>query len=78
MTAANELDAALCQESVPDEFSRLTSSSPDREKPSLAFVLSGIIPVRQLDGVMCPRMLRRHLLVPAWRGGLAGESGRRI
>ncbi len=66
MTAANELDAVLCQEELPDEFSRLTSSSPSRDKPSVASMLSGMIPVCHQDEVTCPLMLRRRLVVPAW------------
>lgn len=65
MTATNELDAVLCQEELPDEFSRLTSSSPPRDKTSVASMLSGIIPVCSQDEVTCPLMVRRHLLVPA-------------
>jgi hypothetical protein len=66
MTATNELDAVLCQEELPDEFSRLASSSPYRDKPSVASMLSGLIPVCHQDDVTCPLMLRRHLVVPAW------------
>jgi hypothetical protein len=68
MTATNELDAALCQEELPDEFSRLTSSSPSRDKSSVASILSGVIPAchQDQDEVTCPLMLRRHLVVPAW------------
>ncbi len=66
MTAANELDAVLCQEELADEFSRLSSSSPSRDKPSVASMLSGIISVYHQDEVTCPLMLRRHLIVPAW------------
>ena len=67
MTATNELDAVFCQEELPDEFSRLASSSPARDRPSVASMLSGIVPASQQDEVTCPLMLRRHLLVPAWR-----------
>ena len=66
MTATNELDAVLCQEELPDEFSRLTSSSSARDKSSVASMLSGIILVCHQDEVTCPLMLRRHLVVPAW------------
>jgi len=66
MTATNELDAVLCQEELADEFSRLTSSSPYRDKPSVASMLSGLVPVCHQDDVTCPLMLRRHLVVPAW------------
>ncbi|WP_262270919.1 MULTISPECIES: hypothetical protein [Microvirga] len=65
MTATNELDAVLCQEELPDEFSRLASSSSPRDKPSVASMLSGIIPVSSQDEVTCPLLLRRHLVVPA-------------
>jgi hypothetical protein len=65
MTATNELDAVLCQEELPDEFSRLTSSSPPRDRPSVASMLSGIIPMCSQDEVTCPLLLRRHLIVPA-------------
>jgi hypothetical protein len=30
--------------------------------------LSGIVPANEPDGVMCPLMLRRHLVIPAWEG----------
>ncbi len=66
MTATNELDAALCQEDLPDEFSRLSSSSSSHEKPNVAWMLSGIVSTSQQDEVTCPLMLRRHLVVPAW------------
>ena len=66
MTATNELDAVLCQEELADEFSRLTSSSPYRDKPSVASMLSGLIPVYHQDDVTCSLMLRRHLVVSAW------------
>lgn len=66
MTATNEMDAVLCQEELPDEFSRMTSSSPPRDRASVASMLSGIIPVCYQDEVTCPLMLRRHLVVPAW------------
>ncbi len=66
MTATNELDAALCQEELPDEFCRLASNSSPREKPNVAFMLCGIVPANQQDEVTCPLMLRRHLVVPAW------------
>ncbi|WP_457093927.1 hypothetical protein [Microvirga sp. P5_D2] len=65
MTATNELDAALCQEELPDEFSRLSSSSSPRDSHGVAFVLSGIVAC-QHDDVTCPLMLRRHLVVQAW------------
>ncbi|MGO4573045.1 hypothetical protein [Microvirga sp. 2TAF3] len=78
MTATNELDAILCQESIPDEFSGLASSSSPRDKSPVAFMLSGIVRTRQQDGVMCPLMLRRHLVVPARQSTLAGEAGRHV
>lgn len=66
MTATNELDAALCQEELPDEFSRLTSSSSPREKPNVASMLSGVVSAcHPLDEVTCPLMLRRRLVVQA-------------
>lgn len=71
MTATNELDAALCQEELPDEFSRLASSSSPRERPNVAYMLSGIVPASQQDEVTCPLMLRRHLVVQAWSRGPA-------
>jgi hypothetical protein len=71
MTATNELDAALCQEELPDEFSRLGSSSSPYERPNVAWMLSGIVQTCQQDEVTCPLMLRRHLVVQAWSRGLA-------
>lgn len=75
MSATNELDAVLCHESVPDEFSRLASSAPPEDKPLAAFVVSGIVPGRQQDGVMCPLMLRRRLIVPSCSGGFLSDPG---
>lgn len=75
MTATNELDAVLSHEIIPDEFCRLASSTPPREKPLVASLLSGVVPARQQDGVLCPLMLRRHLVVPLWEPSLAGEAG---
>lgn len=75
MTAANELDAILCQEELADEFSRLASSSSSRDKPSVASILSGMIPVCYQDEVTCPLMLRRHLVVPAWPYGVPAGAG---
>ena len=68
MTATSELDAILSLEEMPDEFSRLTSGSSSGDKPSVASILSGVIPVchQNQDEVTCPLMLRRHLIVPAW------------
>jgi hypothetical protein len=54
MTATNELDAALCQEELPDEFSRLSSSSSPYDRHNAAFVLSGIVTACQQDDVTCP------------------------
>jgi hypothetical protein len=71
MTATNELDAALCQEELPDEFSRLGSSSSPHERPNVAWMLSGIVPVCEKDEVTCPLMLRRHLVVQAYSRGWA-------
>ncbi len=77
MTATNELDAVLCQEELPDEFSRLTSSSPCRDRASTASMLSGIIPVSHQDEVTCPLLLKRHLLIPAWPHVSAAGAGLR-
>ena len=78
MTATNELDAVLCQEELPDEFSRLASSSPARDKPSMASMLSGIISMCSQDEVTCPLLLKRHLLVPALPHVVPTASGPRI
>lgn len=78
MTATNELDAILSKEDLPDEFCRLASSSPPSDKPSVASMLSGIVPSGEQDEVMCPLLLRRHLIVPAWRHSFAAGTGDRI
>ena len=78
MTATNELDAALCQEELPDEFSRLASSSSPHEKPNVAWALSGIVSNCQQDEVTCPLMLRRHLVVQARFRGMAAPARRNL
>jgi len=65
VTATNEIEAYLCREDMPDEFSRLASSSPPSDHTSSVSLLSGLVPTKDEDGVMCPLMLRRHLVVPA-------------
>jgi hypothetical protein len=76
MTATNELDAILSREELPDEFCRLASSSPPREKPIVASMLSGLVPAsEQQDDAVCPLMLRRHLVIPAWQSGFAARPG---
>jgi len=76
MTATNELDAALCQEELPDEFSRLASNSSPHERPNVAWMLSGIVSTCPQDEVTCPLMLRRHLVVQAWPRGMAAPVQR--
>ncbi|WP_243375280.1 hypothetical protein [Microvirga solisilvae] len=78
MTATNELDAALCQEELPDEFSRLASSSSPHEKQNMAWMLSGIVSTCQQDEVTCPLMLRRHLVVQAWSRGVSAPVQRNL
>ena len=75
MTATNELDAILSQEDMPDEFSRLASSSPPGNYYSGASLVSGLVPNRQEDGVMCPLMLRRRLIVPVFHDGASRRTG---
>lgn len=71
MSAANELDAVLSQEELPDEFCRLASNSPPREKPSVAALVSGLVATSEPDGVICPLLLKRGLVVPAWGNGFS-------
>ncbi|MBF9231963.1 hypothetical protein [Microvirga alba] len=78
MTATNELDAILSQEELPDEFCRLASSAASRDKPSVASMLSGIVPTSEQDEVMCPLLLRRHLIIPAWRHSFAAGRADRM
>lgn len=78
MTATNELDAVFCQEELPDEFSRLASSSPHSDKFSVAFILSGIVQADQQDEVTCPLLLRRHLLIPASRNPSVAGTRRHV
>jgi hypothetical protein len=65
VTAANEIEAFLCREDMPDEFCRLASSSPPSDHTCSLSLLSGLVPTKDEDGVVCPLMLRRHLVVPA-------------
>ncbi len=78
MTVTNELEAVFCQEELPDEFCRLASSSPQRDKPSVAFMLSGVIPASQQDEVTCPLLLRLRLLVPAWPNHVAAGTSHHV
>jgi len=74
MTATNELDAALCQEELPDEFSRLASSSSPRERPNVAWMVSGIVPAA------CPAGrgdLPAHAEAASGRAGMVARPGPR-
>lgn len=78
MPATNQLDACLCQEELPDEFARLASNSSPKDKPSVAFMISGIVPADHQDEVTCPLMLRRHLIVPAWRHSFSARARQQV
>ncbi|MCB5176392.1 MULTISPECIES: hypothetical protein [Microvirga] len=79
MTATNEVDAILSREELPDEFCRLASSSAPGEKPSIASMLSGVVAAcEQHDDAICPLLLRRHLIIPAWQNSFAVRPGQHI
>ena len=65
MTATNAVEACLCEEELADEFSRLAASTPASDIAAAICIVSGLVKTQDDDGVICPLMLRRHLLVPA-------------
>ena len=64
MSSTRPVETVLCSQDLPLEF-RHRSSAHEGDERKVASRLSGIVPARQLDEVICPYLLRRNLLVPA-------------
>jgi len=67
MSSTRPVETVLCRQDLPLEF-RHRSSAHEGDERKVASRLSGIVPARQLDEVICPYLLRRILLVPAHLG----------
>ena len=67
MSSTRPVETVLCSQDLPLEF-RHRSSTHEGDERKVASRLSGIVPARQLDEVICPYLLRRNLLVPAHLG----------
>jgi hypothetical protein len=70
MSATKDVDTLLPSQDLPLEFLRLASNSHPGEEPKVAGMLSGMVAARQTDEVICPLMLRRNLIVPAYANGM--------
>ncbi|MET0531461.1 MAG: hypothetical protein ABW003_24540 [Microvirga sp.] len=66
MTATNDVDTILSSQDLPVELWRLSSSLHPGDEPKVASMLSGMTALRHEDEVICPLMLRRNLVIPAW------------
>jgi hypothetical protein len=77
MSSTRPVETVLCSQDLPLEFRR-RSSAHEGDERKVASRLSGIVPARQLDEVICPYLLRRNLLVPAHLGpmGLGSYQAR--
>ena len=62
MSSTRPVETVLCSQDLPLEF-RHRSSAHEGDERKVASRLSGIVPARQLDEVICPYLLRRNLLV---------------
>jgi hypothetical protein len=76
MTATKDIDSILPSQDLPEEFLHRPSSAHPSEEPRVTSMLSGMIAVRHHDDVICPLMLRRHLVVPAHYGYMAQSAWR--
>jgi hypothetical protein len=63
MSSTKLFETVLCSQDLPLEF-RHRSSAHEGEERKVASRLSGVVPARQLDEVICPYLLRRNLLIP--------------
>jgi hypothetical protein len=70
MASTKVVDTVLSSQALPLEF-RHQSSARQGEEARIATRLSGVIPARHQDEVICPYLLRRNLLVPAQLGPVA-------
>lgn len=73
MTTTKDVDTILASQGLPPELRRLPGTHQG-EEGRIADLLSGVIAGRQQDGVICPDMLRRNLLVPAHQGAVAQSA----
>jgi hypothetical protein len=76
MAAIKDIDTILSSQDLPEELMRCGSSSHQGDEPEVASMLSGMIAARRQDDVICPLMLRRHLIVPAHHGSIAQSAWR--
>jgi hypothetical protein len=67
MASTRVVETVLCSQDLPLEFRR-PSSAHQGEETKVATRLSGVIAARQQDGVICPYLLRRNLVIPAHLG----------
>src|SRR5215211_9490406 len=67
MSSTRPVETVLCSQDLPLEF-RHRSSAHEGDERKVASRVSGIVPARQLDEVICPYLLRRNLLIPAHLG----------
>ena len=67
MIAIQDFETILTSRDLPAEFHRVASSSHQGDEPNIACMLSGVAATGLPDEVICPLMLRRNLVVPAYR-----------
>jgi hypothetical protein len=67
MASTKDVDMVLCSQDLPLEF-RHQSSAHQGEETKIASRLSGVIAARQQDEVICPYLVRRNLVIPAFLG----------
>jgi hypothetical protein len=67
MIATQDFETILTSRELPAEFLRVASSSHQGDEPNIDCILSGMAAAGLQDEVICPLMLRRNLVVPAYR-----------
>jgi hypothetical protein len=76
MSATLDFETIASNQHLPLELMRLASSHDRGEEEHVASMVSGMVAARQSDGVICPLMLRRNLLVPAHQGAMTRSAWR--
>ncbi len=76
MPATLDHDTITSSQDLPMELLRTASSHDRGEDQQVASMVSGLVASRQQDGVICPLMLRRNLLVPAHQGVMSRSAWR--
>ena len=73
-SATRDVETIVPTQDLPAELVPRVSSHHESDEPKVASMVSGVVPARDVDDVICPLMLRRNLVVPAHQGVMAQSA----